>query len=249
MKNIKFLFLGIFIVSAFMSCDKYENTAEASKTTFLPKLTLLGEPSIVLDCSATSYSDAGLTAEEQGTAIPVTTVISGNYFGGTTVDGSDVYSVSYSAENKDGIPGSLSRKIVWEECNGDFVTSIAGMYKATVKRTTLSSGNVTAGPQYTNMAPIIIKDLGGGKYAISDAITGWYTIGRGLGFTYAATGMVVTANDIPGNSFTHDQMIEVGGFGGALGMSGFSIDPATKTITITTDWEFGFQFVSTLTQI
>lgn len=244
MKNIIFaLSVSLFMVSI-MGCEEFENSATPSGETFLPKLTMHGPASIDLPCSATSYNDEGLTALEQGTQIPVTTTITGSYFGSSTVSGPDVYSIFYSATNKDGIPGAAERTVVWPVCSGDFTTSIAGMYKADVKR----NGSIT--PQYQNLGPIIIKDLGNGQFQISDAIGGYYDHGRKYGYTYAATGLVVKALDLPGNSFDFaGQTVAVGAFGGELVMTAFSIDAATKTIRFTTDWDAGFVFEVTLTQL
>ncbi len=244
MKNIIFaLSLSLFMVSI-MGCEEFENSATPSQETFLPKLTMFGPANIDLDCTATSYADEGLLAEEQGTSIPVTTTITGSYFGSSTVSGPDVYSIFYSATNKDGIPGAAERTVFWPACSGDFNTSIAGVYKANVVR----NGVVSA--QYQNLGPIIIKDLGNGNFQLSDAIGGYYDFGRRFGYHYASTGFIVKALNIPGNSFdVANQTVAVGDFGGELVMTAFSINAANRTIEFTTDWSFGFVFQVTLTQI
>lgn len=244
MKNIIFAFsLSLFLVSI-TGCEEFENSAVPSQETFLPKLTMHGPASIDLPCTATSYVDEGLTALEQGVEIPVTTTITGSYFGSSTVNGPDVYSILYSAVNKDGIPGAAERTVFWPACAGDFNTSIAGVYKANVVR----NGVVSA--QYQNLGPIIIKDLGNGNFQLSDAIGGYYDFGRRFGYHYASTGFVVKALNIPGNSFDFaNQTVAVGDFGGELVMTAFSINPANRTIRFTTDWSFGFVFDVTLTQI
>jgi hypothetical protein len=244
MKNIIFAFsLSLFMVSI-MGCEEFENSAVPSQETFLPKLTMHGPASIDLPCTATSYVDEGLTALEQGVEIPVTTTITGSYFGSTSVNGPDVYSILYSATNKDGIPGAAERTVFWPACAGDFNTSIAGVYKANVVR----NGVVSA--QYQNLGPIIIKDLGNGNFQLSDAIGGYYDFGRKFGYHYASTGFVVKALNIPGNSFDFaNQTVAVGDFGGELVMTAFSINAANKTIQFTTDWDAGFVFEVTLTQL
>ena len=105
-----------------------------------------------------------------------------------------------------------------------------------------------ATPQYQGVGPIFIKSLGGGQYAISDAIGGWYEYGRSLGVAYAALGQTVTANDIATNDFTYGPPIEVSSFGGALEMTEFSVDAANKEINFRTEWEFDFQFDVRLVQ-
>lgn len=246
MKNIKFL-LPLFMVALFYSCDKTENSAEPSFITYLPKLTMNGPSNITLDCNATGYTDEGLVAEEQGTEIPVVTAVQPRYFGGNTVDGPDVYDIVYSAENKDKIPGAAIRTVTWEECNGDLVNSIAGMYTAYLARTS-AAGAVLATPQYQGVGPIIIRDLGNNEYAISDAIGGWYEYGRSLGVAYAAIGQTITANDIPANDFTFGPAIEVGGFGGVNTLTDFTVIPAENKIVFTTSWDAGFTFEVTLIQ-
>ena len=242
MKNIQYLILFCATCMFLTSCDKYKNSAEPSTVTYLPKITMMGESDIVLDCTATSYTDEGAIAEEAGSQIPVTTTITGHYYGSNAVDGVDQYEITYSAENKDGIPGAAMRSVLWPACNGDLVNSIAGMYTADVAR----NGSIT--PQYQGLGPIIVKDLGNGEYQISDAIGGYYDYGRGYGFHYAALGMVVKANHIPSNDFTHDDVVPVGDFGGNLTMTEFSVDPGTKTITFTTEWDLGYVFEVTMTQ-
>jgi hypothetical protein len=233
------LIAGLF----FTSCEKYTNSAEESTTTYLPKLTMNGPAFIELACGATSYTDEGLTAEEGGQSLAVDTEVAGKYFGGTEVSGSDVYSITYSAVNKDGIPGAAERTVVVPECNGDLVNSIAGMYTCDVYR------NGTISAPYQGVGPIIIKDLGGGVYQLSDAIGGYYDFGRGYGYHYAALGMTITANDIPSNDFTYGGIIGVGDFGGELEMKSFEVDAATKTITFSSEWSFGYLFEVTLTQM
>ena len=246
MKNLKLLIYIIPIFGLVMtSCDpsvEALGSDDKSAVTYLPLITLEGG-NVVLDCDATSYTDPGAVATAGGEEIELITKISGSYFGSSNVDGPDVYSVSYSAFNDDGIPASAFREVFWPVCNGDLVTSIAGVYIASIVR------NGSTGAQYQGVGPILIKDLGNGVYQISDAIGGYYNFGRGYGPGYAATGMTITANNIPANDFTHDDVIGVGAFGGNLEMTAFSVNAATRTIKFTTDWDAGYVFVVTLTQV
>ncbi|MCF8237364.1 MAG: DUF5012 domain-containing protein [Saprospiraceae bacterium] len=242
MKLTQYSILLLTGIALFLSACTKTDIVD-SEVTYLPKIDVVGGSSIQLACDATSFTDPGASATEGGVDVALTTSIHGNYFGSSAVDGPDEYVVNYSAVNKDGIPGAAMRTILWPECNGDLVTSIAGMYSMTVER----NGNMD--PQYKNNKYFFMKDLGGGQYQLSDAIGGYYDKGRGYGPDYAATGFVVTANDIPNNDFTHDGTIGVGAFGGNLIMTAFSVNPATRTINFTTDWDFGYVFVVTLTQI
>jgi hypothetical protein len=242
MKKIKFLLYIIPILGLGMtSCEPSvlaPGSDDSSEVTFLPLISLEGGD-VELACDATSYTDPGATASAGGSEIELFTSISGTYFGGSTVDGADIYSVSYSAFNADDIPATGFREVYWPPCQGDFVTSIAGVYTCAMTR--------TPGYATTDIGPILIKDLGSGVFAISDAIGGWYEHEYGYGPAYAATGMTVTANDIAGNDFTHTDVIGVGAFGGALSMTSFSVDPATQTISYVVEWSFGYVWEITLT--
>lgn len=251
MKHYKLLFYGFSILGLiFTGCDDSDDFVEdptASRITYLPLITLEGETDVVLDCDTESYTVPGATATEAGQEIELITSTSGTYFGGSTVSGPDLYTVTYNAFNVDGIPAAEFRSILWPACNGDMVSSIEGMYTASILRTASDGSTVN----YTEEAfgPFFVVDLGDGVYQLSDAIGGFYEYGYGYGPDYAALGMTVTANDIASNDFTHDDVIGVGAFGGALNMTDFSVDPATKTIEFTTEWSFGYVFEVTLTQV
>lgn len=236
----------LFILSVFASCEEFENSAEPSKITYLPIIDVEGESSIELECDATSYVDPGASASEQGTEIELNTTVTGTYFGGESVDGPDVYLISYSAFNRDDIPAAEFRTVTWPECNGDLITSIAGMYSSSIVRTITGGGPAGS---YTDLAPIIIKDLGNNVYQLSDALGGWYDLGRQFGYTGAAPGMTITANNILTNDFTFGEPVIDQTFGEVVTITDFDVNAATKTITFTADWSAGYTFDVTLTQI
>jgi len=246
MKNFKLLIYMFAILGLFMtSCDpSVEAPGEINDSviTYLPLITLEGGD-IVLDCDATSYTDPGAEASAGGVSIPLITTETGGYFEGTTVNGSDDWAVAYSAFNDDGIAATNFRQVLWPECNGDLVNSIAGMYTESVAR------NGSMPPGYENNGPLIIKDLGNDRYAISDAQGGWYEYGRGLGKSYVAPGMILKANNIAANDFTSEGPTTVRSFGGVVTFTSLNVDPATKTLVLTTDWSFGYTFKITLVQI
>jgi len=215
----------------------------ASTITYLPKITLEGG-NVVLDCDATSYSDPGAVATAGGVEIDLETRVKGKYFGGTSVeDGPDVYLVSYSAFNDDNIAATSNRVVLYPECNGDLVTSIAGMYTASVSR----NGSSPAG--YQDNGPFIIKDLGNDRYAISDAQGGWYEYGRGLGVSYATLGLVLKANNIAANDFTSEGTVTTNTFGGVNTFTSLTVDPVAKTLTLKVNWDAGpYAFVTVFTQ-
>ncbi|MBV6640914.1 MAG: hypothetical protein KI791_09350 [Cyclobacteriaceae bacterium] len=236
--------LILFAIIAFSSCDEFVNSAVESEVTYLAKIEVAGERTLNLDCNPSGgFDDPGATAIESGAEIPIETSIHGTYFLASEIDGPDLFSVNYSAVNIDGIPGVASRRIYWPACNGDLVSSIAGMYSVSVLR------NGTNTPAYEDNGPFFIRDIGDGKYQLSDAIGGWYDFGRALGPDFAAPGMVITANNIATNDFTFGPKVEVGYFGGDVEMLEFKVDATKKQITWECYWDFDYTFEVTLTQV
>ena len=248
---MKYYILLLFTAVVFMGCEEFVNSAEESVVTYLPKIDVEGETEVELACdNVGEYDDPGAAASEGGEEIPVKTTISGVYFDGSSVDGPDLYHITYSAYNVDSIPGVATREIFWPECNGDFVSSIAGMYEASVFRTHSSGATV----DYTDEAfgPYWVRDLGGGVYGLSDAIGSFYEYGYGYGSAYAGAGMTVTADNpssMATTTWTYGDNIGVGAFGGDLEMIDFKVNVATKTITFSTEWSFGYVFDVTLKQV
>ncbi|KPM48783.1 BT_2262 family domain-containing protein [Jiulongibacter sediminis] len=235
----KISLLSIFGLFLFASCEQDFGITE-SEITYLPLIELKGPAVVEINCGDSYSADAySATAFEGGSEIQLNETITGAYFGASTVSGPDYYEIAYSAVNKDGIPGSSFRQIYWKPCPGDLSAGdISGAYTSTVVR------NGSSSPQYTDMGPVyIVKD--GDSYKISDAIGGYYDFGRGYGWHYAGTGMMVTDN---GNgTYSSGQTIGVGDFGGELVLDSFSVDPATGVIKFSTSWSFGYVFDVTLT--
>ena len=208
-------------------------------------MTLKG-PSTVMIPEGSVYTDQGVTSTINGSIVPVVTSVIGDYFPftGTQVDVTtpNKYLVTYTSKNSDGFSHSVNRS-VYVVNTGDMVTNIEGLYTSTVVRNTVVSA------QYQDLQYVMIVKTGANTYELSDAIGGYYDIGRGYGATYRATGIVVTANNIGTNSFSYSGPVPVGAFGGNLTMVSFTVDPATKTINFETDWDAGYNFVVTLTQV
>lgn len=236
-----FSILGLMLTSCDPSVDA-PGSSDVSAVTYLPTITLEGGD-VTLDCDASSYSDPGAVASAGGVEIDLETKVSGKYFGASSViDGPDVYLVSYSAFNTDDIPATEFRTVLYPECNGDLVTSIAGMYTGTVAR----NGSTPAG--YSDNGPFIIRDLGDDRYAISDAQGGWYEYGRALGVSYATPGMVLKANNILTNDFTSEGPVATNSFGGSNTFTSLTVNPVTKTLVLTVEWDFGYTFETVFTQ-
>lgn len=242
-KNILILWF-IFSVVFIISCEK--ESADVSEITNYPVFTMTGA-SEILHPLGTAFTDPGVTAKEGGAIIPVTVDVNGVYssYSNTTVDGTlaNKYEIEYSAINKQGLPGSVMRT-VYVAGTGDLVNSIEGLYTSTVSR-----NGATPAAQYTEMQYVMIWKTGANTYQISDCIGGYYDIGRAYGAGYMASGMTITATDIPTNSFTFGSGVGVGAFGGLCEMNYMTVDAANKTIEFKSTWDSGYNFVVTLKQI
>ena len=227
------------------ACDKEKSSEGVSRVTEYPVFEVMGDE-VMFHPEGTAFVDPGVSATEGGAELDVEESAVGVFKGysGTDVDGNvaDHYIKSYSAENKDGFAGTATRD-VWVATTGDLVSSIEGVYTSTVVR------NGSASAQYTDMQYILIWKNSDGTYSISDGIGGYYDIGRAYGYAYAASGVVITATDIPNNVFSFNNPFGVGAFGGAANMKDMMVDPGAGTITFTTDWDAGYTFEVTLTQV
>lgn len=234
-----------FLALILAGCGEKES-ANISSITYFPEFAVNGDAEYFLSVGD-PFTEPGVTAQENGVDIPVTSSVVGEFFGysgdNVPTDAADKYIISYSATNSDGYPGSVDRT-VWVIETGDLTTSIAGLYTSTIVR----NGDV-GNPQYTDLEYIMISNNGDGTYNLSDAIGGYYALGRGYGPDYAAAGLVITATDIPSNSFSFNDPIGVGAFGGNLLVTGFTVDAGSGTISFTTDWDAGYVFEVTLTQV
>lgn len=241
MKNQRIIYLlTVLLAFAFSGCQKeYE---DLYRVTYYPNFEMTGDE-VIFNPFGTNFTDPGVKATEGDKDIPVTTTISGDFFGATSfsANAADRYLFTYSATNSDGYEATTSR-LVYNVKTGDLVNSIEGLYTATVARNKV----VTA--QYTDMEYIMITKTAANTYVLSDAIGGYYDIGRAYGAAYRAPGMTVTSTNIPGNSFTFGTS-EVGSFGGAVTMKSMTVNAATKTIVFESDWDSGYTFVVTLKQV
>lgn len=241
MKNIALKLSGLFFILLLWGCQK--DTENVSRITYFPTFDFQGAP-VVLHTLGAAYTDGAVTASEDGVDLPVTVAVAGLGTGykGTTVPVTvaDKYVITYTAINSDGFPGSKERS-VYVAKNGDLVNNIEGLYTSTVFR------NGTSGAQYTNMKYVMITKTGANTYEISDALAGWYELGRNLGIGYRAPGMSITATDIAANNFTFGTAV-VGGFGGAVKATSLTVDAATKTLVYQCEWNI-YKFVATLKQV
>jgi hypothetical protein len=237
--KFSFLFGALFTV---VSCNNEPEVSDISRITYFPTFAYEGGDLALIPCMS-DYEVPPVTATESGNALPVTVETVGILGPVPSVDINkpDMYIETSSAVNQDGFAGEAVRTF-WVACTGDLVTSIEGLYTSTVARNSPT-------PRYFDMQYILIRKVGANQYEISNADGGWYQFGRALGSAYASPGAVVTANDIPTNSFSFGPAVEVRTFGGLITVTSMTVDPVAKTIVFTSEWDQGFSFTSTLTQV
>jgi len=245
MKTVKNILL-LSLIIGFISCEKDLDSEGVSKITYFPEFEYQGDEEIFV-AQGSSYTDPGVKAFENGKEITVSTTVKGIFRGysGTTVNvnTADKYIVTYKAVNSDGFDATVERT-VWVYKNDDFTSGLEGIYTARVKRTP-SQGAV---PATKDLNYIYIWKNTNGTYQLSDGIGGYYDIGRAYGEAYRAAGATFSY-DFATSTFTAGPSFGVGAFGGVATITSFSIDPATRKITFTTDWDAGYQFTVTLTQV
>lgn len=243
----KIIIASLVLTSALLtSCDE-KDTANVSKITNYPIITVSGDDPYFVP-QGTTYVDPGAVAMEGSNEIDVTTTAAGKYRGGTTLDTNitDEYLVTYTATNADGFDGTANRKVIVYK-TGDLVTSIEGVYTCTISR-----NGVTPSAAYQNIKYIYIWKNTDGTYQISDAFGGWYEYGRALGVGYITPGGTIEAVDIATNSFTFPgNPLTNTGFGGTAKLTDLTVNAATKTLVLTCTWlaPTAYTFVSTLKQV
>jgi len=218
----------------FMGCEKeYE---DESRITYFPVFVMEGESEIIHSLGE-PYTDGAVTATEDGSPLDVSIEVVGETTGykGTTVnvDVFDKYVISYSATNKDGFDGVVTRTVYVAPPTGDLITSLEGLYLASVQRTPAFA----VLQQYTDMKYINIWKIDDNKYELTCALGGYYYIGRNYGIDAAFQGAVITAIDIPSNSFTITQAASPG-FGNVADITDFKVDAVNKVITFTSNADF-----------
>ena len=247
MKNINRLSVLSLLVGfgfIFSNCNNEPEVSNVSRITYFPEFQFEGGDFTLLPCNS-DYTIPPIKAYENGVELPTTTTVEGILGTVPSVDltKADNYIETTSAINQDGYPGSVVRNY-WIACTGDLVSSIEGLYVSDVVR------NAAVNPQYFNMKYVLIRKVGENQYEISDAIGGYYDIGRLYGAGYRATGAIITANDIPSNNFSFSGPVGVGAFGGTVVIKSMEVDAAAKTIHFISDWySNGFVFDVTLTQV
>lgn len=231
MKKIKVLFLITMMITYACSDD----TSDVSRTTHFALIKLEGKNPFLL-AQGEDYKDPGATATAGDSKIEVKTAYSkGEYFKtkgiDTSTDNPDKYTITYSATNQDGFDAQDSRS-VWVAKTGDLVNSIGGLYKSDVQR----APKFEKTSKYSGLSYILIKQTGKNKYEISDALGGYYDIGRNYGSSYAGIGVVITINDLSSGDISISPSKPL--FGSAINLTDFTVDKVNKKITFTANAAF-----------
>lgn len=237
------LTLALAALITFGGCNNEAEISDISRITYFPTFNYEGGDFALIPCSS-DFQVPPITATEAGEELPLTVKTKG--ISGTVpsvdINKPDIYVESTTAVNSDGFPASVVRTF-WVACTGDLVNSIEGLYTSTVIRNNVNN------PQYYDLEYVLIRKVGANQYEVSCAIGGYYEFGRAYGDAYRAPGVIVTANNIGANDFSFSGPVPVGAFGGACTMTTMSVDAANKTITFESDWDAGFHFAVTLTQV
>lgn len=148
-------YIGIIAVFAllFASCEKDETEGVSTETTYAT-FTMNGDRYVSI-VKGETFTDPGVTAKEGETDLEVTT--SGTVNASTP----GVYDIVYSAVNKDGFPGSVTRTVAVLPSAEEEGVDISGKYK------NIGSFNYTA--EMVKLAPGFYKVdniWGGGSAAV-----------------------------------------------------------------------------------
>lgn len=205
------------------SCsDDYEKTD--SRVTYYVDLDMQGDEFVQVPIG-TSYTDAGCLATENGEDVTSKIVTTG--LDAIDVNTAGLYTITYSAVNKDGFPASTSRTVA--VCDPSITTDLSGSWttQAGTERN-YGGSTITPFPDYT----IRISQAAPGIFYVSDFFGGYYDQRAGYGSSYACYGYIQLLEDgtLVGLS-SH-----VNGWGDSLDYFEGSYDAATETLT----WDEGY---------
>ncbi len=236
MKNIINIYaLGLLSATLALSSCSNEDVIGSSITNYAVIELNSPEQDPVVVPVGEVYSEPGAVATVDGSVVDLETSYGPGRFFGENFDPAsdsnpiDVYTAEYSAVNTDGFYATVTRDIVVSN-TGDLVNSIEGVYRSTVVR------NGASAAQYNDMGYVLIWKNEDGTYQLSDAIGGYYDIGRLYGPDYATVGGIIVANDIPSNNFSFEGDLENAGFGGEFTITSLEVHPEDGSIDMVTVW-------------
>jgi len=226
------IYLFVVVFSAFLSgCEKNITTQDQSTITHFVTFEIKGvnaynETAVAL---GSDYVDQGVVAMEGEEDVSSSVTVSGEV--DTSTPG--VYTISYSATNKDGYSSSAVRTVIVYDPNASLSsTDLTGSYDGI---------RVDAGAGGT----VDIHQVIPGIFYVSDMLGGYYAQSKGYGKAYAAPGYFTLNSD---NSISFITGY-VSGWGSPVTGTGAVYDPTTKTIAFTStivafDFAFDVQLTS-----
>ena len=227
MKKILYSLMSFLITLSFTSCND-ETTQDLSVVTHYVTLELNGDE-LTLVPLGTTYTDEGVIAlegdEDVSSEVIVDNSVNSNNVG--------IYTVTYSATNKDGFPSSIERTVAVYDPSVN--VNIEGSYIVNGARTS----GTTVSP-YSGFS-VSLTQIAPGIYEISDYLGGYYEQGRGYGSAYALTGYLKINADNTiealtgyvagwGDSYTS---VEDGIYDAATGEISFDVDYAGMLFAVT----------------
>lgn len=176
---------SLIIASLFflLSCDK--DTEDISRITYYCDLDLKGGAVEFVSLGGV-YTEPGWVASENGEDITDRVTVVG------TVDAktAGLYPLVYSANNSDGYPTSVERRVIVYDTTPSVIET--GFYHVDASSSRSGLGGVAGSPatEFKTEPPITIYQTAPGKFYISDLFGGYYSIGRGYGAAYDISGIV-----------------------------------------------------------
>jgi hypothetical protein len=147
MIKFKKILISVVAMTIFFSCNKTDynypkDTVAGSRITYYADFVFNGDNYVLVNRGGT-YTEPGVTATENGVDIPVT------ISGAVDTETPGVYTLVYSAVNKDGFPASVSRTIiVYETAPDAALNDLSGDYART------TNGQIAS---WTKIAPGVYK--------------------------------------------------------------------------------------------
>lgn len=235
MKKILYALFLCLSAGAFSSCED-ETSQDHSQITYYISFNMAGDQEMVIPVG-TPYQEPGVEAlegEEDVTSKIVTT---------GTVDGNSVgvYTLTYSATNKDGFGSSISRTVI--VCDPAVTNDISGTYTVAPgsNRYSLSNGATVAYGGYS----IPVSYVAPGIFFMSDYMGGYYDQRAGYGSAYAMSGYLKLNADNTLEALSGD----VPGWGDSLDSFENGVyDPETGSVSYALGYAGAFIFNVTLTK-
>ena len=233
-KIIYIISLFTLVVIFITSCEKKVTTEDVSQITYFVTFELDGQQVMTLP-QGTPYSEPGFTAKEDVDDVTNEVTIEGEVI--DTVVG--LYTLSYSAINKDGYESSIVRTVIVYDPTAPDI-DISGRYLSTVAR-------VSPAESYTDLdsdeTPIMVSYVAPGFFEFTHLLGGFYALGREYGNNYAMHGYLKLNAD---NSLEYISSF-LPGWGDSLdGISDGTYNPVTGEISFSSYYVV-YQFNITLT--